>query len=633
MRGGPVTRLRLFGTPELRIGGREPPPELLWRKHLALLVYLHCAAPRGGGRAQLLHLLWGDKPEAAARHSLNEALRVVRRGLGDEALDTSGDQVTLLAPVGSDLKEVEALLAAGDAVAAAALVGGEFLEGFEVAGAGPFGDWQGAMRLEWQRRGADLLATQAAAALDRGETGRGADLASRAVHLEPGNPAAVTCAMRAEALRGDRAAALRHHDRFASHLADLGLPMPEGVAALGARVRGLAAGPATPARVEAARTRRLPLVGRQEQMQALAAEWIAARGGGARIGVVRGDSGTGKSRLLEEVIDRARLDGATTLLLRAVPADTRQPAGGLRALASGALLDAPGIAAAAAETLAALAGAHPRWGERFPGALRAEPAPIRQAIVDVLRAAAGEAPLLLGVDDAHWIDAESLQVLVGLLRDLRDEPLLLLLAHDAQPARAELEELAARIGRDWPGAQVGAAPLPLPALEALTREVMPTYPEDAVQRLARRIAVDSAGLPLLAVELLHAVAGGLDLGQEQATWPEPQRTLDQTRPGTLPDGVVAAIRLGFRRLSGDALRLLVGAALLGDRESAERLGQVGEVQGSALDQSLDELEWHRWMRAEPRGYAFVARIAREVVARDLVTPGQRRRILERAEAT
>jgi hypothetical protein len=86
-------------------------------------------------------------------------------------------------------------------------------------------------------------------------------------------------------------------------------------------------------------------------------------------------------------------------------------------------------------------------------------------------------------------------------------------------------------------------------------------------------------------------------------------------------------------LSGDAQRLLVAAALLGDRESADRLGRVGEVEGAALDHSLDELEWHRWMRAEPRGYAFVARIAREVVARDLVTPGQRRRILERAEAT
>ena len=44
--------------------------------------------------------------------------------------------------------------------------------------------------------------------------------------------------------------------------------------------------------------------------------------------------------------------------------------------------------------------------------------------------------------------------------------------------------------------------------------------------------------------------------------------------------------------------------------------------------ALDELEWHRWLVAEPRGYSFVARIVRQVVERDIVTPGQRRRVLE-----
>jgi hypothetical protein len=44
--------------------------------------------------------------------------------------------------------------------------------------------------------------------------------------------------------------------------------------------------------------------------------------------------------------------------------------------------------------------------------------------------------------------------------------------------------------------------------------------------------------------------------------------------------------------------------------------------------ALDELEWHRWLVAEPRGYSFVARIVRRVVERDMVTAGQRHRVLE-----
>jgi hypothetical protein len=38
------------------------------------------------------------------------------------------------------------------------------------------------------------------------------------------------------------------------------------------------------------------------------------------------------------------------------------------------------------------------------------------------------------------------------------------------------------------------------------------------------------------------------------------------------------------------------------------------------------------MVSEPRGYTFVARITRDVVARDMLTPGQRRRVLERRPA-
>jgi hypothetical protein len=44
--------------------------------------------------------------------------------------------------------------------------------------------------------------------------------------------------------------------------------------------------------------------------------------------------------------------------------------------------------------------------------------------------------------------------------------------------------------------------------------------------------------------------------------------------------------------------------------------------------ALDELEWNRWLVAEPRGYSFVARIVRQVVERDIVTTGQRRRVLD-----
>ena len=137
-------------------------------------------------------------------------------------------------------------------------------------------------------------------------------------------------------------------------------------------------------------------------------------------------------------------------------------------------------------------------------------------------------------------------------------------------------------------------------------------------------------MPLLAVELLRAVALGLDLGTIADTWPEPLRTLDQTLPGDLPDAVVAAIRVGFRRLSPSAQRVLVRPrswAIWCAASCSRRRWRRAEETALALD----ELEWHRWLVAEPRGYSFVARLVRRVVERDMLTPGQRRRVLEAAK--
>ena len=120
---------------------------------------------------------------------------------------------------------------------------------------------------------------------------------------------------------------------------------------------------------------------------------------------------------------------------------------------------------------------------------------------------------------------------------------------------------------------------------------------------------------------------GLDLRETKGAWPEPFKTLDQTLPGELPDAVVAAIRIGFRRLTPEAQRALAVAAVVGGRVSRETLGRGAGLRGEGLDAALDELEWQRWLAAEPRGYALVARIVRDVVERDMVTEGQRQRIL------
>jgi hypothetical protein len=134
-------------------------------------------------------------------------------------------------------------------------------------------------------------------------------------------------------------------------------------------------------------------------------------------------------------------------------------------------------------------------------------------------------------------------------------------------------------------------------------------------------------VPFLAIELFRAVANGLDLASVSGVWPEEFRTLDQTLPGDLPQAVVAALRVTFRRLSASARSVLAAASVIGGRTEAGVLALATELPVREVEEALDELEWHRWLAADARGYAFAARIAREVISRDMVTRGQRERIL------
>lgn len=626
---------RTLGPVDVTLEGGPPPAELLWRKNLALLVYLAHSPKRARTRDHLTGLLWGDKPESAARHSLREAIRLLRRALGDDGLVTDHDQVRLAAgAVRLDTDRFGEAEQSGDWETAAGLVEGEFLEGFGVPDASEFEDWLAAERARWRGRSAAALAARAQALLGRGHLREAAAAGAQALRLEPASDAAVRVTMTALALAGDRAGALARYDRFVDALAATGRAPDAETESLAERVRRertwrLAESvPVTPER--GAESRRAPLVGREGELERLVAAWHAcARDRSPGVAVLEADTGMGKTRLLKELAARARLDGAAVTAVRAVEADVTAPWSGAVGLARGGLLQAPGLAAAAPAALQAFAAEIPEWAERFaPGASSAASLALGAALRDVLRAVATEQPVLVGVDDAQWLDRESLLALVAALRDLADTACFVALAAAPEPPRPELDELRARIGRDVPGVGLTLRPLDEAALRQLAAWAVPAYGAAELDRLTRRLAVDSAGLPLLAVELLHAVALGLDLGAIAGAWPEPLKTLDQTLPGDLPDAVVAAIRVGFRRLSPDAQRVLAAAAVLGDRVEPARLGRGAGVSGDALRAALEELEWQRWVTVEPRGYGFVARVVQQVVARDMVTGGERRRILE-----
>jgi predicted ATPase len=275
----------------------------------------------------------------------------------------------------------------------------------------------------------------------------------------------------------------------------------------------------------------------------------------------------------------------------------------------------------------------PEWGERFGGALSAAPWPPGRALAELLRSAAEEQPVFVAVDDADYLDRDSLLALEGVIRDLSHTSIGVVLTTSSHARQPDIDRVRARLGRDLAGAAITLRPLTTADLRDLARRILPSFDEVEIDRVARRVGTDSAGIPLLAVELLRAVALGMDLNATSGAWPEPLRTLDQTLPGDLPTAVVAAVRVDYGQLDRKARQALAAASLLPDRFTAEMLAAAADLPKEEVIGALDLLEWSRWLLSEPRGYGFAARIVREIVARDMLTTGQRHRILDRLAAS
>src|SRR5262249_51043488 len=106
--GKPIFQLSVLGP--LELSGPDGSIDLTSKKLAALLAYLACTAPQAHGRDKLMTLLWGSHFDAQARQNLRQALTRLRRVLGEDALITNGETVSLQPGViASDVARFDAL--------------------------------------------------------------------------------------------------------------------------------------------------------------------------------------------------------------------------------------------------------------------------------------------------------------------------------------------------------------------------------------------------------------------------------------------------------------------------------------------------------------------------------------------
>lgn len=231
---------------------------------------------------------------------------------------------------------------------------------------------------------------------------------------------------------------------------------------------------------------------------------------------------------------------------------------------------------------------------------------------------AEERPVLLAVDDAHWVDHPSIEFLEYLARRVADLALDLVIATRPQDHGADIHPLR-RIARLSHATQVRLQELTPDAVARLVRERLGEHAHD---RFCRACHEATAGNPFLVLELLRQLAEeGVDPSADQIP-----RVAQAS-----PDTVRRAVLVRLTGLPKAAARLAEALAILGKSAPLRHAAALAALSAEAATDSEEGLLAADIIRPAGDSIAFAHPLVREVIYADL-SPGRRKLHHARAAA-
>jgi class 3 adenylate cyclase/tetratricopeptide (TPR) repeat protein len=348
-------------------------------------------------------------------------------------------------------------------------------------------------------------------------------------------------------------------------------------------------------RFKALRSHALQLLGRDAAMAALVAPWALVEGGSGQVALVSGEPGIGKSRLVQALAEHVRRRPATILRLQcsphhegsvlhpilerlqraARPRGADAPGAGperlKRLLGRGAATD--GAVALLADLLAlpaAADGAGPQ-----PDAQRKREL-LFEAMIAALERLAGVRPVLLVLEDAHWIDPTSLHLLDLVVDRMGGWAMLLVVT--CRPEFRPVWHRQAHV------AGVEVQPIGADDAERLVKQI--PGGAELPETMVRSIVARSDGVPLFIEELTKAMVS-------VAAAPSSRGADDGQNAPAVPSSLHASLMSRLDRI-GRPRELARIAAAIGREFTLDQLSAV--VRDRAPEELQDEL--HQLVDAE-----------------------------------
>ena len=322
------------------------------------------------------------------------------------------------------------------------------------------------------------------------------------------------------------------------------------------------------------------MAGRAEELAALRA-LLPRDGDPARVAVVRGEAGSGKSRLTRALVETVP---AGTVVTRCAGHPNAPTPYGL-------------VHEAAADLVDGWTGVPVQRGS----ALRMAAALLRQAL--------GEGPGILIAEDLHWADADSVAAIAELLRGQQTNLLIVATLRDEEIADPSTVE---RLYRHAGALHIRLSGLSSAGVAALLSQ---HFGQHVPMQIVTAVHTRTDGLPLWVEELLVGA-----------------RRAEELVGAALPYGVTRPLTVRLDTLPRPCRTVAEAAAVLGERVDQRLLAEVSLAPPEALAESLQLLVDQQILVArEPGSLAFRHALIREVVAAR-VLPDQRRRWHESAYA-
>ena len=288
------------------------------------------------------------------------------------------------------------------------------------------------------------------------------------------------------------------------------------------------------------------LVGRREELRQLGALLAAVKRGRSGALVLLGEPGIGKTTLLDETARRAR--GLRVLRARGVESESELAYAGLLTLVRPVAELVPTLPEPQARALTAALALGP--------APPADPLAVCAATLGLLAAAAEREPVLVLVDDAHWLDRETAQAIGFAARRLADERIAILVT-----LREGEESAFSPDGLD----QLVVRGLALDEANELLGDRI-------VASVAEQLAELTTGNPLALLELGDELSDAQRAGVDAIAEP-------------LPVGEALERAFGRRldTLSKSARATVLVAAAAGDRDDVTTLGRAWSRLGAGAE--------------------------------------------------